>query len=142
MRGEAHGMEKWSDKKKLLYCKEKAAEQAIFFQKWCEMFLVIMNHGLRMIVENPYNSPNYLNTYFCMKAKLIDKDRRDRGDRQKKPTQYWFVNCDPEYNIYLESMNEVEQRCHTKMMGKKRSEIHPQYARRFIREFILDAQGG
>ena len=24
--------------------------------------------------------------------------------------------------------------------GKKRSEIHPQYARRFIREFILEAE--
>lgn len=98
-----------------------------------------------MIVENPYTSPHYLTTYFPIKPKLIDKDRTLNGDYYKKPTQYWFVNCEPEQYMFFEPLEPVA--IHTisraeKMDGDysrkvKRSLMHPQYARRFIKSYIL-----
>lgn len=101
-----------------------------------------------MIVENPYTQPHYLTTYFPIKPTVIDKDRRENGDFYKKPTQYWFVNCKPEQNMFFEPIEAVPT--HTiekaeKMEGSqsrqvKRSLMHPQYARRFIRSFIYNPE--
>lgn len=101
-----------------------------------------------MIVENPYTQPHYLTLYFPVKPTIIDRDRTRNGDYYKKPTQYWFLNCDPENNVIFEQL-EYAKRCSverewqfTKVLpGKRsvrRSMIHPQYARRFIKQFILD----
>lgn len=99
-----------------------------------------------MIVENPYTQPHYLTTYFPIKPTLIDKDRTLNGDYYKKPTQYWFVNCKPEQNMFLEPL--IDRKIYTianaeKMDGDtsrkvKRSLMHPQYARRFIKHFIIN----
>lgn len=102
-----------------------------------------------MIVENPYTSPHYLTAYFPIKPKLIDKDRTLNGDYYKKPTQYWFVNCDPEQNIFFEPLELVKVYTISsaeKMDGDysikvKRSLMHPQYARRFIRSYITEGDG-
>lgn len=99
-----------------------------------------------MIVENPYTQPHYLTTYFPVKPNLIDTDRSLNGDYYKKPTQYWFVNCEPEQNIIFEPLDYVQTNTIAKaqrMKGNvdrkvKRSIIHPQYARRFIKQFVID----
>ena len=105
-----------------------------------------------MIVENPHMHPHYLTQYFPIKPKVIDSDRTKNGDHFKKPTQYWFVNCDPEQNVTFEPLEFVQQhtienaRFMDKEMGKntqvKRSMIHNQYARRFIISHIIDCDGG
>ena len=99
-----------------------------------------------MIVENPYTQPHYLTTYFPIKPSLIDKDRSRNGDYYKKSTQFWFINCEPEQNMFLEALEEQEKFTieHAEKLGKgknrqvKRSMIHPQYARRFIRSYIYN----
>ena len=98
-----------------------------------------------MIVENPYTQPHYLTTYFPIAPRVIDKDRTENGDFYKKPTQYWFLNCDPEQNLVFEPIEYVQ--VHTIAKASKikngqsiqvnRSMMHPQYARRFIKQFIL-----
>ena len=74
-------------------------------------------------------------------SKLVDEDRSKRGDFRTKPTQYWFLNCRPKNNFIFETVNEKEILTHddfaTNEYGKGRSLIHPDYANRFIREFIL-----
>ena len=99
-----------------------------------------------MIVENPYTQPHYLTTYFPIKPKVIDKDRRQSGDYYAKPTQFWFLNCEPEDNLVWEPLEYIPtyviERAST-MNGDydrkvKRSLMHPQYARRFIKQFIID----
>jgi hypothetical protein len=83
--------------------------------------------------------------YWCIKPDIIDHDRTENGDYYKKPTQYWFINIKPKNNFLFESIDYVE----TKIIGKlkvkngksvktQRSEIHPQYANRFIRQYIID----
>ena len=99
-----------------------------------------------MIVENPYTQPHYLTMYFPVKPKIIDGDRSKNGDHYKKPTQYWFVNCEPEQNVVFEPIEETQIMTIEGRGGKtrrvERSLIHPQYARRFIKSYVLDAEWG
>ena len=103
-----------------------------------------------MIVENPYTAPHYLTTYFPVKPKVIDKDRSAEGDYYKKPTQYWFLNCEPENNLVMEPLTYVKRHkiSHAERMEVgsnrrvKRSMIHPQYAERFIKRFVLTKEDG
>ena len=88
--------------------------------------------------------------YFPIKPKLIDKNRTENGDYYRKPTQYWFVNCEPEQNVIFEPIEFVRQ--HTIHNAErmeidadrkvKRSMMHNQYARRFIVNYIIDTDGG
>ena len=106
------------------------------------MVQVCLQKKLKIIIENPYSTNHYLVQYFPIKAKLIDMDRRERGDFFQKPTQYWFINCEPSYNINALFKEQIVQRT-TKRINdlpfgsKERSEISPEYAKQFIREFIL-----
>ena len=97
-----------------------------------------------MIVENPYGQ-NYLDYYFPIKPKIIDKDRTKNGDCYKKPTQYWFLNFEPQNNFCMIPLEYVKTKQIERITGKdrqrKRSEIHPQYARRFIAQYILEVEG-
>ena len=94
--------------------------------------------------ENPYTQPHYLTQYWCLKPSIIDKNRRDNGDYQEKPTQYWFLNFEPKQNLVFEPLDYVEYRTHNgakardgKSREVMRSMIHPQYANRFIRQYLI-----
>lgn len=103
-----------------------------------------------MIVENPHTPPHYLTMFFPIKPKLIDNDRRKNGDYFKKPTQYWFVNCEPEQNVIMEAIDHVKTHNIDKIKTMdidartqvKRSLINPQYARRFIINHVMTVDGG
>ena len=65
------------------------------------------------------------------------------GDYETKPTQYWFVNCEPQNNFIFEGVDVKKKVRHNDLFGKPnytvlRSMISPDYANRFIREFILE----
>ena len=99
-----------------------------------------------MIIENPYTQPHYLTSYFPLKPKVIIKDRSAYGDYFKKPTQFFFLNCEPEQNIVMMPIEIVPFAtiCNgSKKIDKdgsrqeKRSLMHPQFAERFIKEYIL-----
>ena len=138
-RGEANQMKKWSDKRKLEYDLYLHEELARNYTSITELALIAIDRGLKIIIENPATKPHYLTSYWPIKPKIIDKDRRKNGDRQKKPTQYWFIGCEPKNNLVFESLNYVSPRTHEKTSSQeKRSEIHPQYANRFIRQYLID----
>ena len=106
-----------------------------------ELVLVCLQKNLRLIIENPYSkSQHYLTTHWCIEPSIIDMDRRDNGDAYKKPTQYWFINCEPKNNVLFEPLDYVET---TNTNGKsqvQRSMITPCYARRFIKQYILERE--
>lgn len=138
-RGEAHQMKKWTDSMKLKYDMKLHEELSENYQTVSKMALIAINNNLKMVIENPANKPHYLTSYWCLKPKLIDNDRRLNGDRQQKPTQFWFIGFEPKNNLVFEAINCVETRTHEKLHDKKeRSEIHPQYASRFIRKYLID----
>ena len=119
-------------------------ELHMLYERICQLVVVATRKNLKLIIENPLSQPHYLTTYWCLKPKIKDWNRRDNGDYQVKPTQYWFINCEPSFNLVMEPLEYVEQRTTDRaktMDGKSRqvmrSMIHPQYARRFIRQYIL-----
>lgn len=109
-----------------------------YYVLFSELCIVAIQQKLKLIIENPYSTAHYLTRYLSLKPKVIDTDRTLRGDNFKKPTQYWFINCEPKFNIILEPLTIVKYKTVADCWNKvERSMINPQYANRFIREFII-----
>ena len=105
---------------------------------------IVEKRGLRLIIENPATKPHYLiDTQNFPKPALIDKNRMLRGDYFKKPTAYWFFNCEPTWgNSYQNDkkqkiVNDCKQGAKAGLCSEERSMISPDYARNFICDFIL-----
>lgn len=138
-RGEALQQKNKSDIDKLEKDLELHAELSKNYSLVTKLAIVCLRKNIKLIIENPLSEHHYLSRYWCLKSKVKDTNRRDRGDYMKKPTQYWFIGFEPKNNFVFESMEWVEVRRHNDMFKETtmRSMIHPQYANRFIREFIL-----
>lgn len=114
------------------------------YTRLCQMCIIALRKKIKLVFENPYTQPHYLTQYWCLKPSIIDKNRRDNGDYQEKPTQYWFLNFEPKQNLVFEPLDYVEYRTHNgakardgKSREVMRSMIHPQYANRFIRQYLI-----
>lgn len=143
-RGESTQQKNWNDLKKLQYSMKLHGELHELYEKLCELTVVAERKGLRMVIENPVTQPHYLTTYWCIKPSVIDKDRTNDGDYYKKPTQYFFIGFEPSFNLVMEPLEPVKTRTIANATGSEttsrqveRSMIHPQYARRFIKKYIL-----
>ena len=138
--GNQYQMKTWSDEQKLEYDIKLHNELHRNYVLFCKMCIIAKRRGLKMIIENPYTQPHYLTLYFCIKPAVIDSDRRQNGDYFKKPTQYWFINCEPKYNVIFEPIDYVEPKKIDRLNkgDKNRSIIHPQYAERFIKQYVID----
>lgn len=145
--GTHYSAQKQNDLQKLQYVLKLHEELHFLYTMLCKLFIISILGGWRLVVENPATLPHYLTTYFPIKPAIIDTDRTRHGDYYKKPTQYWFINCKPEQNMFFEPIEEhevwnIERRTCNGHVDLKvlRSMMHPQYARRFIRMFLLDAE--
>lgn len=108
------------------------------------MTYVSYERRIPMIIENPATEPNYLMTgQNFPRPTIIDKNRMIRGDVFKKPTAYWFINCEPTNGLtyQLDKKQKIIDRCKCSpqagLCSEERSMIHPDYARNFICDFIL-----
>ena len=114
-----------------------------FFRRCVMMFSVAEQRGLRLIMENPWSMQTFLKANFIFPPALIDNDRSQRGDYYKKPTAYWFMNCEPERgetHQRLHKPKRIVDQPHEKgggLCSEVRSMISPDYARNFICDFIL-----
>lgn len=63
-------------------------------------------------------------------------DRTTRGDWFKKPTQYWFINCEPKHNFIFGKEKQCDTKLNAYCNTVERSLINPVYANRFIRESL------
>lgn len=150
-RGQNNSQTDWTLREKMVFDMQLLEETKKNYDLVNMLFIVCMDRGLKLIMENPYSEEHFLRRYWCFLPEIIDKDRRDRGDYYKKPTQYWFLNCKPKNNFIFEccNYNSVDCKDPIRLMKKEhyeefantkkeaRSMIHPDYANRFIREFIL-----
>lgn len=154
-RGQSASQKKWSLEEKCEFDMNLLKEVSLMYDLVNKMFIICMRKGLKLVMENPYSEEHFLRRYWCYSPAVIDRDRRDSGDYFKKPTQYWFLNCEPQNNLIFESIsyNAIECKDAIKTMTKEhcvkvgtdnvktaRSMIHPQYADRFIRQYILDEE--
>lgn len=142
-RGQAKQQKNWDDIKKLEYSMKLHNELHELYELISMLVVVAEKRGLQMIIENPYTQPHYLTSYWCIKPSLIDKNRRMDGDYFEKPTQYWFINCKVQNNLDFEPIEYVPKKVISKVkkgeysVQTQRSMIHPQYARRFIKQYVL-----
>lgn len=137
LRGESYEMAKWSDEKKLLSSMRYHDELHRFYMVICKLCLVCIRLNIPLMIENPYQTQHYLTRYFPLKPSVIDMNRLDWGDYFEKPTQYWFVNCSPKNNFVFESTRTKKPKKIDNVRGIDRSLICPEYANRFIREFLI-----
>ena len=86
-----------------------------------KLFILCIRKSLSLVMENPYSEEHFLRRYWCYLPSIIDKDRRDNGDYYKKPTQYWFLNCEPKNNLVFEAItyNAIECKDAIRFMTKK-----------------------
>ena len=143
-RGESNQQQNWDDIKKLEYDLKLHEELSRNYELISKMALIALKRNFKMIIENPANKPHYLTSYWSLKPKVVDPNRRLNGDYQKKPTQFWFIGFEPKNNIVFEPIEYVEERKHEfckvdqgVSVRTQRSLIHPQYANRFIRQFVI-----
>ena len=137
-RGDNSGYKNWSTKKKLSNCLKLHNELNRNYELITKLAIICIDKNIPLIIENPYGEQHYLKRYWCIKPEIIDMNRRENGDYFIKPTQFWFVNCEPKYNMIFEPLEFVKYKTVDSQNQVGRSMIHPQYANRFIREFILE----
>lgn len=140
-RGTQFQMKNWSMEQKLENDIKLHRELAELYEIITKLAIVCIRREIPLIIENPYSTTHYLTKYWAVPATIIDKDRTVRGDYYKKPTQYWFINCKPKYNLILEAYTYNGGKNIERTSNKtERSLIHKDYANRFIREFILQEE--
>lgn len=144
-RGMAYQCQKWSDEQKLKYDLKLHKELSNLYELVTKLAIVCLRKGVSLIIENPYSTTHYLVKYWAIPYTLLDMDRTQNGDYYEKPTQYWFINFRPKDNIVFEPLEYVKQKRVTALKKDggvndtvERSLIHPQYANRFIRQFIIE----
>lgn len=146
-RGDLYQMKNYSDEKKLMTDIRLHDELNENYKIISKLALVALRRSLRLVIENPIAEQHYLKRYWCLKPAIIDHDRTQNGDYYKKPTQYYFIGMEPKHNIIFEPMDYVPRRRQQYVTSKdgksravRRSEIHPQYARRFIRQYLIETE--
>jgi len=137
-KGVNSGYKDWNMKKKLSNCLKLSEELNRNYQLITKLAIICVDKNISLIIENPYSTQHYLHRYWCIEPKIIDMDRSLEGDYYKKPTQYWFINCDPKNNFIFEPLELVKRKKINDENTVNRSMIHPQYANRFIRQYIID----
>ena len=134
-RGTAIGQKNWTSKKKLEYDLKLHEGLAHNYELITKLALLAYRKNFKLIIENPYSTQHYLQRYWCLKPQVIDLDRSMHGDYFKKPTQFWFINCEPKNDLHIGVMSEKIKKvmdCNT----VERSMIHPDYARYFIESYV------
>lgn len=123
---------------------ERSRNRQRFYELLYMMCGVVYRNDLRMVLENPFSSLHYLHNNFLQEPSIIDRNRSKRGDYFRKPTGYWFFNCEPTHG-FTSSVNknvmavfrDARPASRAGLCSEGRSMISPEYARNFIADFIL-----
>lgn len=146
-RGQSYSQKNWDLEKKMQFDMGLIDEVSEMYKLVNKLFIICMRKNLKLVMENPYSEEHFLRRYWCYLPAVIDKDRRENGDYYKKPTQYWFIGLEPKHNLIFEPLQQVEimKLCYVTKENAfgvdqktARSMIHPQYASRFIRQYLID----
>lgn len=124
-RGTCASLKKWNNEEKLEYDLKLHRELSKYYEIITKMAIVCIKRKIKLIIENPYSKTHYLVKYWAIPAEVIDLDRTTRGDYFQKPTQYWFINCKPQYNMILEPQiwHKKKNIGHTKPRSRKELNI-------------------
>lgn len=121
----------------------RSVDRQMFYVLLIKLVGACLKRNIRVVIENPYSSLHYLSNNFFKNPDIVDKDRTLRGDYFKKPTGYWYFNCEPTYGRSYQKDKERKKVWDCKsgvkvgICSEERSMISPDYARNFICDFIL-----
>ena len=104
--GKHHNLSKLNTKEKANVIIERSRNRQRMYELCLMMFTVCDMKRISLIVENPYSVQHYLVGNFPYKAAIIDRNRTLRGDYFNKPTQFFFVNCEPTYGTSYQIKTE------------------------------------
>lgn len=130
--------------KRIEYALDRLEKRTRLHSLLYKLVAIADRKGFRLIIENPAKTPNYLITgQNFPPPTIIDKNRMERGDYFKKPTAYWFFNC--ENTTGFSRQNDKQQKIITDcarskgdgLCGGERSMISSDYARNWICDFVL-----
>lgn len=139
---EHNNYKKLSINEKLDRILERSRNREYFYELLIKMCGICLKRKLRLIFENPYSTQHYLYNNFLIQPGVFDKNRMLRGDYFKKPTAYWYFNCEPTYGCSYQDDKEQKTILNSKggnggLCSEERSMISPDYARNFICDFII-----
>lgn len=134
-----------SDEEKIKKILKREEYRNEYYSRLIRFVGVCLKKGIKLIIENPWSGIGFLHNNFLKAPDYIDKDRTMRGDFYKKPTAYWFFNCEPTNGFTQQQTRENDIKTIRKTKGgimaglcsEERSIISPDYARNFICDNIL-----
>lgn len=132
-----------NDTEKIKEILKRSDKRKEFYDRLIKFCGVCLKKKLRMIFENPFSEHTYLKANFIKAPDVIDMNRMLRGDFFKKPTAYWYFNCEATYGESYQNDKEQKTIMNCKgaskagLCSEDRSMISPDYARNFICDFIL-----
>ena len=138
-----HDYKNWDLKRKFDYMLDRSQKRTAFFETLYKFVFICLDRGLRMIMENSWSENHFLKFGYLKPPTIVDNNRLLRGDCYKKPTAYWFWNCENTYGESYQQPKKVKRIVEGKkhpiagMCSEERSMISPDYARNFICDFIL-----
>ena len=141
-RGEAYQIKNKPDIEKLKKSLALHKELSRNYELVTKLAILAFEKDFKLIIENPNSTQHYLNRYWPIKSSVVDNNRSLHGDYYIKPTQYWFINCEPKNNLVFSVANTRSVPC-GKIDGEwsrevKRSMIHPDYARWFLESYVYE----
>lgn len=121
---------------------ERAENRQYLYKLLYKLVGVCMFRKFRLIIENPYSTMHYLCNNFLKSPTIFDGNRLLRGDYFKKPTGYWYFNCEPTYGESYQDDKKQKTIFESKggsngLCSEERSMISPDYARNWICDFVL-----
>lgn len=122
---------------------ERDANRSEFYCRLIKLVAVCLRKGIRLIIENPWSEQTYLKANFLKAPDLVDNNRMLRGDYYKKPTAFWFWNCEPTYGESYQFDKKPKTIMSSRGSAKagvcseERSLISSDYARNFICDFVI-----
>lgn len=134
---------KMSIRQKVEAILERSRKRDEFYCRMVRFTCVCLERGIRMVMENPWSEQTYLKANMMKAPDLVDMDRTRMGDDRKKPTAYWFWNCKPEDGFAYDpkpvtkTHQTSKQGAYAGLCSEDRSMINPDYARNWIRSYIL-----
>ena len=91
------------------YAIDRLEKRTKFHKLLYQLVSLAYGRELRLIIENPATTPNYLiSGQNFPTPTMVDNNRWLRGDYFKKPTAYWFINCTPTNGLTMQRPKVVK----------------------------------
>ena len=134
---------KLSNSEKITEILRRSDNRNVYYNKLIKFVAVCLERGIKMIFENPWSEQTYLKSNFLKVPDVVDMNRMERGDFFKKPTTYWFWNCEPTSGFLRQNDKQMKRIFECRgasragLCSEERSVISPDYARNWICDFVL-----